>query len=52
MNDNDGRDAIFKTRDPDLSIAAIYLQTPSPVHSPHKIAEETRRNMTPEKKHR
>ena len=30
----------------------IYLQTPSPVHNPHKIAEETRRNMTPEKKYK
>ena len=30
----------------------IYLQTPSPVHNPHKMAEDTRRNMTPEKKYK
>ena len=28
----------------------VYLQTPRPVHRPHNMAEDTRRNMTPEKR--
>ena len=40
-NDNDG----WWYKD----CSRVYLQTPRPVHRPHKMAEDTRRNMTPEK---